>query len=532
MTRTRLLSISTGIVLFYSFVAFGQAPYNTLINNPYQNIDRHLYQRRTNYHTSIKPYLASQSDTIVSQDTLYTKIFSNKFLYWAFNKHFITVETQEIHFTIDPVVHGQIGKNSQHDDISWINTRGVQIKADRKNLAVETIFVENQSVFNDFRSDKIRQLTQMVVPGQGMAKQFKNYPNGYDYYFSEAYVSYSPSKHFNFQLGTGKNFWGDGYRSLLLSDNAFSYPYFKITTDVWRIKYVNLWAQFQHLRDRLPDIAANTKKWGSFQLLSYNVTSWLNLSLFEAVIWPNRDTIGHRGFDFHYANPVIYLRPVEWSVGSPDNMLVGAAAKITPLKNTSLYGQLVLDEFKLDELRNQNGWFANKWAIQAGLKSYDLFTLKNLDFQAEINLARPFMYAHTNPVTNYAHFNQPLAHPLGSNFAELVTIVRYNYNRFFFELKNTYARHGADTANLNYGNDLFLPYSTFAIEYNNRFFQAKEVKLQNTQITLSWLINPSYNLNIYAAYLLRSVTEPEIKNQQNLILFGLRTSIFNHYWDF
>ena len=80
----------------------------------------------------------------------------------------------------------------------------------------------------------------------------------------------------------------------------------------------------------------NTKKWGAFQYLSWNVTQWLNLSLLKPLYKRSRLNKGHRGFDIHYANPVIYLRPVEWCVGSPDNIIVGAAGKITLLKNSSV----------------------------------------------------------------------------------------------------------------------------------------------------------------------------------------------------
>ena len=37
---------------------------------------------------------------------------------------------------------------------------------------------------------------------------------------------YRLNEHFDFLLATDKNFLGDGYRSLLLSDNAYSYPFF------------------------------------------------------------------------------------------------------------------------------------------------------------------------------------------------------------------------------------------------------------------------------------------------------------------
>jgi hypothetical protein len=511
----------------------GQQPFVEPFNHTFQHLDRHLYNNQVRFHTSVKPYLRNQTDTIAVVDSIDTIETSKKIWNIVFNRNLVKQKLGVFSFTIDPILHFELGRDNDFSDNSWINTRGVLIRASiGNNFAISTSFAENQAVFNDYRSGQIARISQRVIPGQGIAKKYKDKPNGFDYYFSEAYVSYSPSTFFNFQLGTGKNFFGDGYRSLLLSDNSFSYPYFKITTDVWNIKYVNLWTQFQHLRDRMPDVVAHTKKWGAFQYLSWNATKWLNVSLFEAVIWKDRDTLGHRGFDVQYANPVIYLRPTEWSLGSPDNMLVGASGKITLFKNTALYGQIVLDEFKLNELKEGNGWYANKWGIQAGLKTFDLFRVKRLDFQTELNVVRPFMYSHTDPVTNYAHFNQPLAHPLGSNFAESVTFLRYGYRRISVELQFMFAKHGADTANLNYGNDMFLPYSTYAQPYGNTFFQSEEVNLKIIRATAHYLVNPNYNLNIFAGIQIRDESSATLSRQQKLITFGIRTSLQNFYWDF
>lgn len=529
-------------IKFFGFLVFlslaftylnAQQPYNLIFNHSYQHIERDLYNSDSRFHTAIKPYLKNQTDTISNYDDVLQIETTKKIWDIVFNKSLIKKKYKHFEFSIDPAINLELGFDNDYDQKSWVNTRGIFIRAGiGDNFAMGTQFLENQAMFNDLRNDRIKQLTQRVIPGQGLSKIFKQKPNGYDYYFSDAYISYSPSKYFNFQLGTGKNFFGDGYRSLLLSDNSFNYPHFKITTDIWQIKYVNLWAQFQHLRDSRPDVAMNTKKWGAFQYLSWNVTQWLNLSLFEAVIWRDQDSIrGHRGFDIHYANPVIYLRPVEWCVGSPDNIIVGAAGKITLLKKTALYGQLVFDEFKISVLRKRDGWHGNKWGIQAGLKSYDLFSVERLDFQTELNVVRPFMYSH-DPVTNYTHFNQPLAHPLGSNFAEAVTFLRYGYKRLFFDVQLIFAKHGADTANLNYGNNLFLPYSTYAQNYGNKFFQADEVNLKILNATVSFLINPAYNLNVYTGIIVRNETSSTINRQQKLIVFGIRTSLHNFYWDF
>ena len=95
----------------------------------------------------------------------------------------------------------------------------------------------------------------------------------------------------------------------------------------------------------------------------------------------------------------------------------------------------MLDEFRLKPLLAGKGDWTNKFALQVGAKYIDAFTVPNLDLQTEFNLARPYTYSHeasptvTSGQTNYAHYSQPLAHPLGGNFMEGLGIVRYQRKR-------------------------------------------------------------------------------------------------------
>ena len=77
----------------------------------------------------------------------------------------------------------------------------------------------------------------LVVPGQG---QWKDYSNGkaFDFAYSSALLDYKAGKFLDFQLGYDKNFIGDGYRSMLLSDNSFNYPF--LVTEILLSSYVRL----------------------------------------------------------------------------------------------------------------------------------------------------------------------------------------------------------------------------------------------------------------------------------------------------
>lgn len=59
-------------------------------------------------------------------------------------------------------------------------------------------------------------------------------------------------------------------------------------------------------------------------------------------------------FELQYLNPVILYRAVEHFLDSPDNVILGTNVKWNPIKGISLYGQFVMDEFKLSEVKKQS----------------------------------------------------------------------------------------------------------------------------------------------------------------------------------
>ncbi len=539
MSRRILLSI---LITACGLVVCGQESHSLYMEHEFNHYDRYVYQKQNRFHTSVKPYQNRQVNTTVNADSIYRIQVSRKLPDILLNRSWITYRQDDFEFTIDPLMNFELGRDGDYDKMSWVNTRGIILNARLgKYVFVTTDFYENQAKFYDYRGQVVKDVK--TIPGQSSYKVFKD--DGYDYAWADATISFQPDEHFDITFGHGKNFIGDGYRSMLLSDVAANYPYLRITTDFWNIKYVNLWAQFQDFTKHYDYGHPHDKKWGSFNYLDWSVTPWLNVGLFEAVIWANADSLGHRGFDINYANPVIFTRPVEFSVGSPDNALMGVTGKITLGDNHVLYGQFIIDEFKLENVKAgikhqfnksdstiQWGWWANKWALQAGYKTYDLFGLEHLDVQAEMNVARPFMYSHVTHIQNYGHFRQPIAHPLGSNFREFVLIGRYNFQRLFVEAKYIHAMQGRDAGGQNMGSNIFADYTTHASEYYNEIGQGQKVILQNTSAKAAFLINPRTNMNVYVGFTRRSEEADGSKTANNLITFGLRTSLQNIYYDF
>lgn len=326
-----------------------------------------------------------------------------------------------------------------------------------------------------------------ILLGVGYSKKNKN--NTLSHYYSGK-INYKASKFFDFEIGRGKNFWGDGYRSLILSNNAAPYPYFKINTNVWKIHYVNLWTQ---LREKFQNTFQ--KKYIAFHALSWNISPRFNLSLYESIIWQANDTINNRGIDINYFNPVIFYRSVEHALGSADNVLVGASISYQPYEKSLIYSQLLLDEFLLKEVKARSGWWANKYGLQIGIKTFDILKT-GIDFQSEINFVRPFTYSHGSVLQNYGHQFQSLAHPLETNFVEWVNNLHFSHQKW--DLNNTFlwAIYGRDEYGQNLGGNIYKSYTNIERIYDNYLAQGNKKTILNNTLDIDRFLNDKKTLRV------------------------------------
>jgi hypothetical protein len=387
----------------------------------------------------------------------------------------------EVH--VNPVLHVGAGSEPGGRRL-FINTRGAEIRGMiAKRIGFYSFLAENQAVFPEYS----RQFGTFynAVPGEGYWKPFKT--NGVDFFTARGYVTFNVVKPIQVQFGHDKNFIGNGYRSMILSDFSAPYLFLKLNTRVWRINYQNLFAQMNADIFNFAD-ALFPKKYFAMHHLSVNLTKNLSVGVFESVVF-GRDSIGNGQFDLNYLNPIIFYRSVEQQLGSLDNSIVGLDFRLNFLRHLQLYGQFVLDEFLLSEIRARRGWWANKQAGQLGLKYVDVAGIPNLDLQVEANVARPYTYTHETTATSYAHYNLPLAHPLGANFFEGVGILRYQpMNRLHLTGKLMYARSGEDEAGTNWGQNVRLSYATLEQIYGNKIGQGVATRVAFADFTASYML--------------------------------------------
>jgi len=374
--------------------------------------------------------------------------------------------------------------------------------------------------------------SQEVIPSVGRVTNSGSSIQNVNHW--EGSLLYDANKYFSFLLGKGKHFWGDGYRSLLLSDNAAPYPYFRIASTFWNVKYVNLYSWHNDFRT-----GSNRNKFTTSHFLSWNITKDINLGLFETVVWQGSDTLHNRGFEVTYMNPAIFYRAPEFAQGSSDNSLIGASVKFKIKKKNILYSQVIFDEFYLIEMKAGNKWWANKYGLQFGIKSYDFLGIENLGVQSEFNLVRPFTYSHLTSLINYGHNNQSLVHPVGANFYESSNFIRYKKGNWYFEEQFNYLEYGQDTSANNYGGDIFNSYLARDIDanhpdrdYGHIIGQGEKHVVLYNSLKVSYLLLKEINFRAFAQFVYRSDSFDKKTQSTALFQVGISSLIWNEYKDY
>lgn len=419
---------------------------------------------------------------------------------------FFHVQSDGLDLHINPVLYVGAGKDSRRDDMLFVNTRGIEVRGmvDRK-VGFYTYLTDNQTVLPSYVTDQMS--VNPVVPHEGFWKVYKE-GQGVDFLQARGYITFEATRHINLQLGHDRFFIGNGYRSLIFSD--FSPPAFflKGNVKVWKLNYMFLVNQMTaNVKGSANGISAGgdgfDNKFTALHHISINIGKKFNLGIFESVVFSPDDTTSAGNFRLEYLNPIIFYRAIEQQNGSSDNVLLGMDFKWNIVKNLSLYGQFLLDEFLIDNIRAGNGWWANKFGIQAGGKYIDAFGISNLDLQGEVNIVRPYTYSHHTDYGNYTNYNQSLAHPLGANFKEMVGILRFQpLKKLNLTGKLSLVQTGRDTVGVNWGGNILKKNSTRQQEFNNSIGQGIGNDILFGTFTASWQFK--HNLFIDASVTIRN----------------------------
>jgi hypothetical protein len=438
--------------------------------------------------------------------------------------NFLEVKTNNFFLAVNPVFQYMMGVETGYNKPIYLNSKGVTLRGTiGKKIGFSTYLTDNQERGPQFFQQQVN--GARAVPGVGFYKPFKT--SGYDYFDARGYITVRAGNAIDVQFGYDKNFIGNGYRSLFLSDWGNSNLFLKLNTRIWKINYQNLFMelmpQFKKAGDTLLD-----RKYAAMHHLSMNVTKWLNVGLFEGVIFGRKNR-----FDFQYLNPIIFYRHIEGTVGSPDNAIAGFDFKANIAHRAQLYGQFLLDEFVLSAIKNNTGSWVNKWGIQVGVKYIDAFGIDNLDIQLEANRVRPFTYTHNDTISNYTHYNQPLAHPLGANFQEFLGIIRYQpAKKWHVYFQGIYYYKGLDSAGQNFGGNVFRDYTTRTKNDGFKIGSGDKATVLNAYLQVSYEIRENIFFEVSGLYRHAKTLLNPTATTTTMFTGGIRINMFNRRYDY
>ena len=484
------------ILLFASFVNAQLLPYS------YSGIEEKALERMiytdSNSHASVKPWLISFSQR---QQIDSTRLIVQHNNFTTFVKPILNVETNQ-NFT----QFHQIGAESY-------STLSKKISV---HLSLSQCFIKPDSIqYKTYDS-------LGILPSYGNIR--KNQTIWLHTHF-EGNVYWQALSYLSFRTGISRHFLGDGYRSLFLSENSVPYPYIQGIAKIWKVEYLILYSFLNEPQWHFFNEPYKRKN-STLHYLSWNINKRLNINAFETVIWQVYDSIGYRGFDINYINPIIFFRPIEFSLGSPDNVIMGMGARYRVFENTHIYGQFLLDEFKLSEWKAKKGWWGNKFGFQLGIKTYKLFNSPRWFALLECNTVRPFTYTHSDYLSNWGNMHQPMAHPLGANFIEWIAQLAYYTKPWTISLHLLYQRQGLSNDTFNAGENIYWSYNQNRQEYGYYLLSGINNNIQQANFRISYEISQRLHLKTYAQTTIMRQYVNSIEQHTNVYFYlGLAQNI-------
>ncbi len=444
-------------------------------------------------------------------------------------------------FTIDPYIEAGIYKSNRKDNVltgfaGGVRLQGVFNNKFSFNVSVITNFNQYPAYIDSVIFERYDHYNpssnKYIIPGSnaGALKNNNRFSNtNFDFN-----LTYTPNKYFLVSAGYGKQFLGDGYRSLLLSDNANNYPYVRLQARIWKLTYNVL---YNHYTNNFWDETDGKPqpKYSTIHYLGFS-TKKFQVGLFDEVTWLGKDTNFNRGFDVQYLNPLIFIRPLEFTIGSPDNAMIGFNLKYKIYKKGFIYGQLALDDLNLKEaFDNKKLSYGDKYALQLGIWNKDIFNVKGLSYRFEWNGVRPYVYGHGvggQIGLNYTHYYQSSTDPFGANYHEFISLFNYDKNRWYASLENLYTIRGENPGlYYNNGEDLYGG-ETGVPRLGSTTLQGIHTKYSFNQLTAGYLLNPANRLSLEINVAYRSRNSTVVDQSEWLFGIGIKTNLYNFYHDF
>lgn len=250
---------------------------------------------------------------------------------------------------------------------------------------------------------------------------------------------------FRFTLGRQRIWWGAQPVNLVLSATAEPLDMFSAQYSHGRLDFSFMFARLDGSRPdsadkaRYPEYAFGSEnRYIVGHRLDLRLHRGLRLGLFETSVFGG---VG-RPPELYYLNPLQFFHAAQLNENVNDNTFLGADLLWLPGKNVAAWGQLLIDDFQIDD-RVQGDQEPNEIGLMLGLQRAAEVGSWQPDIKIEYVRITNRTYHQMHPRNRYLYRNEPLGHPLGMDADSLSASVTFRPSRYHsFSIEAAYSRHG------------------------------------------------------------------------------------------
>ena len=343
-----------------------------------------------------------------------------------YQPHAFVYTDKDFRVMADPVIEFTKQTYSKHSSIS---STGFQIMGYAGKRIGFQFSVRDVNEKGDYDSTRI----ENNLPGFNRKPTTSN--NLLNYSQMNATISYRLNKGM-ITAGQDKNVMGFGQMgNITLSDKAPSYPFVRLQyqpTSWIKFNYMHAWLQSGVL-DSTKSYRLGNTVYGGKRLIyvpKFMATHFIELMPMKGLSFNIGESIVYTdNIELPFIIPISFFKAYDNSRFG-DNISSGANGQIfmgfssrNQLPKTHLYGQLFIDEIRVESIFNQSK-SRNQWGYQLGASVTD-FYLPTMTLTAEITRVNPFVYRNFIPAQNYTSAGFSLGDWMGSNANRIYLAAQY-----------------------------------------------------------------------------------------------------------
>lgn len=245
-------------------------------------------------------------------------------------------------------------------------------------------------------------------------------------------------------FGRQRLFWGPQPINLVISKTTEPLDLLTFSYHAGRIDFNFLFARLDKSHPdsidliNFPGRSFGDNRYIAAHRLDIRLHKRFRLGLFETTLFGGEG----RPPELYYLNPLQFFHSSQLNENIDDNTMLGIDYTALLGKGISTYGQLLVDDFQIDD-KSQGDQEPNEYGIMAGIFKTGRIGTFLPDIKAEYVRITNRTYHQYDPRNRYLYQNKLIGHPLGPDADSLSLTLRFWPNKqFFAEIEVAYRRHG------------------------------------------------------------------------------------------